>query len=44
MLSCARYNRRLVEKHSQWMIAIHYRPHMQETYRRALDLFIDFLS
>jgi len=44
MRSYARYNRRLAEKYYEWMIAMHYRPCTRVNYRRALNLFIDYLG
>ena len=44
MRSHARFNRRLAKKYDDWMVAMHYQPHTQATYRRIIRLFIDFLG
>lgn len=44
MNSYVRFNRGLASRYDQWMVAMHYARHTQETYRRTIRLFLDFLG
>ena len=44
MRSYANFNRRLAQRHDDWLIALHYNPQTRTCYRRTLGMFVDFLG
>jgi len=44
MRSFAGFNRRLAKRYDLWMVAMHYAQHTQDSYRRTVRLFLNFLA
>lgn len=44
MRNYSRYNRALIRKYEQWMIAMHYAKHTQSMYRKVLDRYVAFMG
>lgn len=44
MQSFRKLNRQLARRYDKWMIAMHYIPHTQDTYRRTVDSYLAFLG